>query len=67
MTTEDKAFLAGIMSAEAANIQLQKDLIAALREIQRRQRALGDHDPAIVAIGDIARTALAAARRLGVK
>jgi hypothetical protein len=31
MTKEDKAFFAGIMTAEAASIQLQKELIEALR------------------------------------
>lgn len=31
MTKQDKAFLAGVMTMEAASIQLQKELIAALR------------------------------------
>jgi hypothetical protein len=36
MTNEDKKFLAGVMTAEAENIQLQKDLIAALERINAR-------------------------------
>lgn len=31
MTKQDKAFLAGVMTMEAASIQLQKELIEALK------------------------------------